>query len=300
MTPSFTIAAVAKETGIAKEVLRKWETRYGFPVPVRDEVGNRVYTVAQVDRLRRIKKLLDDGMRPGQVVALHDAALEVLAAAQRQIRTDAANWSNTADNAVRWLRARDPAQLRENLRGELSRHGLAAFAGEVMPVMNERVGEAWDRGDIAVRDEHLYSEVVQGLVREALAPIINPAGRPRILLATVPDEAHTLGILMLESLAAIAGAYGISIGAQAPLEEIVLAALDFNVDIVALSFSIVFAKKRIAPLLKDLRRRLPSHIELWAGGAGTLGLTPTPHGVILMSNLADAVHTLKKWQRSRS
>lgn len=62
------ISAVERDTGLSKDVLRKWEARYGFPVPSRDENGERVYPGAQVDRLRLVKRLLDSGLRPSGVV----------------------------------------------------------------------------------------------------------------------------------------------------------------------------------------------------------------------------------------
>ena len=56
---SFTIANVEKETGLSKDTLRMWERRYGFPAPERDPGGDRVYPAAQVERLRLIKRLID-------------------------------------------------------------------------------------------------------------------------------------------------------------------------------------------------------------------------------------------------
>jgi len=48
--------------------LRIWERRYGFPAPLRDAAGERVYPAEQVQRLRLLKRLLDSGHRPGRVV----------------------------------------------------------------------------------------------------------------------------------------------------------------------------------------------------------------------------------------
>ena len=53
------IAAVERETGIAKDTLRVWEKRYGFPQPRRDSTGDRVYDVDQVHRLGGADKNLD-------------------------------------------------------------------------------------------------------------------------------------------------------------------------------------------------------------------------------------------------
>ena len=64
------IAAVERDTGIGKDTLRIWERRYGFPTPDRDGFGERSYPLEQVEKLRVIKRLLDQGHRPGRIVAL--------------------------------------------------------------------------------------------------------------------------------------------------------------------------------------------------------------------------------------
>ena len=77
---SFTIANVEKETGLSKDTLRMWERRYGFPAPERDPAGDRVYPEAQVEQLRLIKRLIDQGHRPGHLMALSPDALRTLPA----------------------------------------------------------------------------------------------------------------------------------------------------------------------------------------------------------------------------
>jgi MerR family transcriptional regulator, light-induced transcriptional regulator len=62
------IGAVERETGLSKDTLRAWERRYGFPNPLRDAKGDRRYSVQQVERLRKIKRLVDHGFRPSRVI----------------------------------------------------------------------------------------------------------------------------------------------------------------------------------------------------------------------------------------
>ena len=78
----FSIAAVERDTGLSKDVLRMWERRYGFPLPERDANGERAYPAAQVERLRQIKRLMDQGHRPGKLLALPVEALAALAPRQ--------------------------------------------------------------------------------------------------------------------------------------------------------------------------------------------------------------------------
>jgi len=64
-----TISAVERETGLSKDTLRAWERRYGFPLPERDARGDRRYPPQQVERLRKIKRLVDHGFRPSKIIS---------------------------------------------------------------------------------------------------------------------------------------------------------------------------------------------------------------------------------------
>lgn len=287
---AFSVANVAKETGIAKEVLRKWETRYGFPVPDRDAAGDRLYSEEQVARLRLIKKLIDGGMRPGQVVPLNEAELKALS-----LQSAAGTSLSASHPVVDWLKQRQPSLVHAQLRAELERLGLNAFAMDLMPQMNDAVGWAWARAELSVHEEHLYTEIVQNLVRQELGRLAPSAGKPGVLLTTVPEELHTLGILMVESVLTIAGARCVSLGAQTPLPEIVAAAQGYDIDIVALSFSAAYPRRRALAQLKELRALLPDNTALWAGGAGVRDLERVPRGVTTLDRLPEVVQALEKF-----
>jgi len=294
---TFTISAVSTETGIAKEVLRKWEIRYGFPVPERDQNGNRVYSFDQMQKLKQIKRLMDEGKRAGDVVPLDDARLSELLA--QRLELGSGPGQQLADvPLIDWLRERDPGSLMGKLRAEIVRCGLEEFVMEQMPLMNKLVGQAWASGSIAIRDEHLYTETVQTLIREYLARAAQPAGgRPRVLLTTPTGELHTLGILMLETVLTLNNACCISLGAQSPLQEIVLATQEYDVQIVCLSFSASYPMRKIFPLLKELRSLLPAHVQLWAGGAGIAGLPKFPRGVAGRESMQEAVSAIEECRR---
>jgi DNA-binding transcriptional MerR regulator len=63
-------------TGLRREQLYMWQRRYGFPAPLRDPFGDRVYPPDQVGRLKLIKQLLSEGWRAGAVVPLAETALQ--------------------------------------------------------------------------------------------------------------------------------------------------------------------------------------------------------------------------------
>jgi DICT domain-containing protein/predicted DNA-binding transcriptional regulator AlpA len=56
------IKEVAERTGIAAATIRVWEQRYGFPEPARTGSGYRVYTEADVEVLKRVGALRENGL----------------------------------------------------------------------------------------------------------------------------------------------------------------------------------------------------------------------------------------------
>lgn len=74
----FPINVVEKETGISKYLLRMWERRYSFPRPDRDVKGERVYSNVDVEKLKIIKLLMEEGYRPSKVINQHLDELKVL------------------------------------------------------------------------------------------------------------------------------------------------------------------------------------------------------------------------------
>lgn len=300
MAEFLSIATISIETGISKEVLRKWEERYGFPVPQRDASGHRAYAAQQMARLKLIKRLIDSGMRPVHVVPLAEAALQSLLLADNA-KPPASNVDTVlVQELMAVLRGRDLAALTQRLREELGRLGLENFVLGVMGALNTEVGAAWERGDIAIRDEHMYSEAIQRLLREQLSLADQADGAPRVLFTTPSGESHTLGILMAEALLSQYGAHCISLGAQTPVDDIVHGLDDYRADIVCLCFSAAFPKRRIAPFLKTLRGLVPATVEIWVGGAGVVSLDRTPRGVNVLPTLQHLKQALDKFGRSRS
>ena len=322
--PNLSISAVERETGLSKDVLRKWEGRYGFPRPLRDEFGERIYPPDQVNRLRLIKRLMDTGMRPSSIVARAEQDLMALAGS-RHVASPAPHGKVIESTALDLLRKHDPEGLRQALHRLLLRQGLAAFVQDTITPLNHAVGEAWSRGEMEIYEEHLYTEAVQWVLRNAMAGVTDRHGRPRVLLTTLPEEPHGLGILMVAAMLALEGAYCLSLGPQTPLEEIANAARAQAVDVVVLSFSIIYPPRRIPPALEELRQRLgrsvpgsdkapeppptgaksflgrpgerlASSVEIWAGGAGTARLRRAPADTRLLPAMEDALAALADWR----
>ncbi|RUM92461.1 MAG: hypothetical protein DSZ27_02855 [Thiomicrospira sp.] len=70
----FPIREVAKLTGVNPITLRAWERRYGLIEPVRTDSGHRLYTQNNIDTLREVVQLTQQGIPISQIKNLVDAA----------------------------------------------------------------------------------------------------------------------------------------------------------------------------------------------------------------------------------
>jgi methanogenic corrinoid protein MtbC1 len=289
------ISAVERDVGVSKDVLRVWERRYGFPAPERDAHGERLYPAEQVTRLRLVKRLMDQGHRPGRLLGSSLRDLEALSA-DHQGRALAAVPKEAGGLAdlVDLVRRHDAAGYLQALQQQLARHGLRQFVQDTVAPLAGQIGAAWAEGRLHVFEEHLFTELTTRALRQAISAV--PGDRsPKVLLTTVPNESHGLGLLMVEAMLALQSAQSISLGTQMPVPEILQAAVAHRADVVALSFSSVFPARQIPPLLQQLREGLPPTAQLWVGGAGVRKVA-APHGVLVLDALDDVAAAVSRWR----
>lgn len=302
------IAVVERETGLGKDTLRVWEKRYGFPVPLRDAAGDRLYPSEQVEQLRLICRLLNAGQRPGKVVGLGKEALQSKVSELTQthasgtLRPNVLEQEALIESLLSALDSHDQQTLRNELTHAQLRMGMDDFVIDLVAPLTIAVGDAWAKGRFEVFAEHLFTEVVTGVLRSSLftlAPLSNTAG-PKVLLTTLPQEMHALGLLMVEALLVMEGFTCISLGTQTPISDIVQAANAHQVDLVALSFTNVVSGEIVLASLDELRAQLPTEITLMVGGSCS-ALYKTPlSGIVAVRTLAELRRMLAHWPQGRS
>jgi DNA-binding transcriptional MerR regulator/methanogenic corrinoid protein MtbC1 len=299
---TLSIAAVERDTGLSKDTLRVWERRYGFPAPGRDGIGERAYTLDEVEKLRIVKRLLDAGHRPGRIVPLPLSALQQLTEKtvdQPMRGADALLGTTDLRAHLALIRNHDLAGLRNELSRLLARFGVERFVVDVVGPLNAAVGDAWLRGQMEIFEEHTYTELVQGVLRQAIAGIPEPAAelrRPRVLMTTFPGEPHGMGLLMAEAVLALEGCRCVSLGVQTPLWDIVLAAAAYRSDIVALSFTGCMNPNQVVDGLTELRAKLPQAVQLWAGGSAPVLHRRSVAGVWPIAAFDQLSGQLQRWQ----
>lgn len=284
-------AEVELVSGLSREVIRKWEIRYGFPVPSRGDRGQRFYTPADAEQLRLIRQLLERGMQPRNVVGLplqtlkdfHEASQDAPATSPQSLTLDAVLDSLIPDSSSNL----DTLTCLQTLLATVSND---EFLGHVLPLLHDRIGNAWANGQLAVHAEHRYTEAVQTLLRTvSVNAVPRKKSKGKILLTTPPGELHGLGILGLHACLAFAGVDCVNLGTQTPAPEIATAATHLGIDVVAVSVSSAYPPAKLKPFLTTVRRLLPKGCALWVGGKGSLSLASKGFaGVVFMQSTLEA------------
>jgi methanogenic corrinoid protein MtbC1/DNA-binding transcriptional MerR regulator len=275
------IGALSRATGIAVETLRTWESRYGFPVPERKPSGHRVYPVSTVPRLRRIAQALSLGHRAGQVVGVSEEALgrllETSAAAPPSPPAAAAVGFPPAEDLagqLRLVKAFDGERLRRSFLADWARMGPVEFLETSLAPLVRAVGEAWEHNDLEIRHEHFLSERIGDLLRSLRMPLEERATGPLVAFATLPGEAHGLGLQMAALVLAAAGCRVLYLGTEVPIPQVAALARDLAARAVAVSISSATKGTGSATALRRLREALPRRVLLVAGGDGAPASRP--------------------------
>lgn len=285
------IRDLVRETGLRREQLYMWERRYGFPQPLRDQHGDRIYPSDQVEKLLLIQQLLKKGWRSGAVVPLALPALRALWTADRGEASTAL--SSDVNMCIRLLAEHRIGELQGVLGRRLMSQGLRSFLHETLLPLDEVVHDRRVRGELHAFQQFRYAEVAQRLLRDATR-FTRPTRESRsVLLATPPNDLNHLGLAILEALLLMEGINGVILGPGVPLHEIAEAAAAYKTFAVGLVFDHGHAVKVASQQVRSLRALLPAHVALWVTGRAAALISRPIEQVVLAANLRQLMDDLR-------
>ncbi len=276
----FPISVVERDTGIGRDTLRVWERRYGFPSPERNSKGERVYRADEIRRLQLIRRLIDQGLRPGRLVPLSEEQLNDLAQSLPATSSPVAAEEEGIEELIGLAADAELSALSQELDQRLARDGMRAFVLGTFAPLVRTVGERWAGGSLEIYQEHLLTRHLVGFMDVAMNRLGRPHGKPSVVLATLPGEPHSLGLLMVEALLWCADTATLNLGAEVPMDQITAVAGRQGVDTVAISFSAGYPRGAVRAHIKELAERLPPGVTVWVGGEGAHRLRRLPQSVV--------------------
>ena len=281
----YPIRAVAKLTGVAIDTLRAWERRHRVVTPVRDHRG-RMYSEADVARLRLVRSALDKGHSIGRLAALTDAELHRLSAPSGESAPPAAAAPQAAIDTTALTAALQKfdatAVDRQISRLAAVLPPLELLQDVLMPVL-ARVGDEWHRGPSRIAHEHLMSSTMRNILGSFLRLYARPDATPRLLFATPAGERHEIGTLGAAMLAASSGLGVAYLGPDLPAGAIVESVGPAGANVLVLGLTATSAGQAREREIQTIVRSLPADVELWVGGRGATrhAALISPRGLVL-------------------
>jgi DNA-binding transcriptional MerR regulator len=254
------IGELSRRSGVSTELLRAWERRYGLLRPVRSAGGFRLYSEADLGRVRRMQAFLAEGLSAAEAAR---AAVDG-ERSEPAVRVEPA--AGLAEEAAALARALDgydePAAqaVLDRLFGTLTVETV--IRDVLLPYLHE-LGERWARGAASVAQEHFASNVIRG----RLAGLGRGWGHgrgPRAVLACAPDELHDIALLAFGVVLNRTGWRIGYLGASTPVGDLIRLAAATRPELVVVSAT---RPERFAPVAADLTR-LAGTVPLALAGPG--------------------------------
>jgi DNA-binding transcriptional MerR regulator len=202
------IREISRVTGVNTVTLRAWERRYGLLVPQRTGKGHRLYSAADIDRVKEIQLWLGRGLAISKVKALlANQPTGSLAEpyggqdgeeyAEQNAPLIDSHWHQLAQQIHAAITAFQRKSLERLVAETLSLYPATMAADNLFfPLWRDLQG---DEPGMAVR-RAFFSSVAAGVLADALARqrqalIAAEAGAPMLILSATPDEGALLSQL---------------------------------------------------------------------------------------------------------
>lgn len=225
----YTIKQAAIRSGVPVQLLRAWERRYGVVNPARSDSGYRLYDDLAIDRLRAMRRLIDDGWAPSTAATrirdLDDASVSALVGTETEtVRVPAARAAFAAGELAGAFVAAaadlDERALEQILDDMFARGSFEQVNADLLMPALKALGDAWQAGRIDIAAEHAAA----GAVQRRLGSAFMAAGRPSddqavVLVGLPPGARHDLGALAFATAARRSGIEVRYLGADLPVQD---------------------------------------------------------------------------------
>jgi DNA-binding transcriptional MerR regulator/methylmalonyl-CoA mutase cobalamin-binding subunit len=270
----FTVGTVAEATGLSEHTIRAWEKRYGAVSPSRSGANRRLYSQAEVDRLKLLRSLIDRGHTIGQLARLEIRELSKLSLESQHVSPSEPRRSSeeAGDPALalarRAIHALDATALEEALNHACARLGVIDLLQQVFVPLLVEIETQWLGKSLSIFQEHFATAVLFSFLERTRRSIPAPEGSPRLLVTTPIHQLHEIGAKMVALVAALERWDVTYLGPNLPALEIYKACEASGASCVALSIVFPIDDGALSDELHELRVLLGHDFPIIVGGRG--------------------------------
>lgn len=240
MERTYRINVASEMSGVSEGLIRAWERRYGVPRPKRTPSGYRAYSEADIEVLRRLKQLTEEGVSIAEAVKLvptikRDVREQLDKAERAQPRAPKPGQTDKWRQEILVAAERLDQQAIEAVLDEaMASMPPVSFWDEVLAPLQREVGERWHAGTLTIAEEHLVTQASRQRVITLLHQAPRRAKR-HVVCACFPREDHELGLMGAALRFRHAGWRVTFLGARTPPEHLARVVRVVHPQLVALS-----------------------------------------------------------------
>jgi DNA-binding transcriptional MerR regulator len=213
-----TVAAVARRLGVAPATLRTWDRRYGLGPSIHEAGEHRRYCPNDLAKLTLMRRLITTGVAPSEAAEMakeHKGSITIEKLVDNfEVRED------LVESIHRAAKSLDQIFIESALRKDIAKHGVIASWTEVIVPLLFLVGDEWEADGSGIEVEHMLTEIIKRILREAVGEVKKPVNANPVLLAAVGEEVHCLALHALAAALAEKRIEIFFLGARTPLEAI--------------------------------------------------------------------------------
>jgi DNA-binding transcriptional MerR regulator/methylmalonyl-CoA mutase cobalamin-binding subunit len=252
---AFPIRELVRRTGVNASTLRAWENRHGLITPSRTPSGHRMYGEKDVQRVRRLQKLLLQGHSLKEAVEVFQSAPESMLPSVAKAPVHAADlgdaWQTYQRETLRALEDFSTERLDAIYNEACAIYPIDLVTRNLLIPIQKHLGEFWGSRAAGIAEEHLFSAWLRNKLGARLHHMTGQSKGKRLLLACLPEERHEIGLLIFALEALQRGFSVIYLGTDLPILQIVHAAAKAHVSAIILAGR---DREAPAPILADIAR----------------------------------------------
>ena len=210
-----TVAAVARQIGVAPATLRTWDRRYGLGPSEHNDGEHRRYCPGDVARLMTMRRLIVAGVSPAEAAEQAKNFKGVIKV--KKIVEEFEVREEVVDAIYKALQSFDRAFVEETIAHEIAEYGLEGAWSDVIVPTLFLIGQDWETEQKGIEVEHFFSEILKRTMHNQVVELKKPLNSRPVLLAAVGEELHSLPVYALAAALCARNIQTYVLGARTPL-----------------------------------------------------------------------------------
>ncbi len=294
--------AVIRLVGINENTLRAWERRYQAVTPSRDEQGRRFYSDKEVEKIKLLWALVNEGHAISLIANMSNSKLKSmltksLSPQVTEVRAQNTQADKFLNSLIRSLEKFNLEALHQSLQRARFEMSIKEIVINLIKPLMEKVGYLSEQGKLSITQEHLLSSLLRdylGNIHQSLSPydFASRKNSKSVFLTTREGDLHEFNILMAAILSNVYQFQTYYLGPNMPVDDLAQSCLKFKTNYLVLGFTHLPQNREVMDAktyLNKLDHLLPRSVSFCCGGASDNDLSEISKDreVIKLMGLAD-------------